>query len=204
MPGRAQHRVLGDVINSPGPARRFPGRQQVPSSPPPPGQAPPPARAPECVGSPNWTLSPRPESPIRFDGDFDAPTPPPSPGHLVRSPRRADESVDDELPEFEPHAGHDSAFEQYLDSPLGDFDQNEDSDDLMNANFNFERDEDDPHDPDFGLPAGSDDAPPEEGPLFQFPLNEDLESNLDDDPDEEVNQGDRCAAFREPELIRNV
>ncbi|KAG8732313.1 hypothetical protein FRC10_001015, partial [Ceratobasidium sp. 414] len=61
-----------------------------------------------------------------------------------------------------------------------------------------------PYDPDFGLPAGPEDAPPQEHPLFQFPLDEDAEPNLDNDPDKEVDQGGGCAAFRKPDLIRNA
>jgi hypothetical protein len=132
-----------------------------------------------------------------------------SPRRIMNAPRQLDEGEDEELPDLAPPDDREHQFDQLFDDEaaleaqideelLGDLDEDLGS----GADSDLE---DDYYSENFGLPDAN------EEPLGDVPLERQFQLPLDDnpeppgdDPDDEVDLGERCAAFRGPRLIRNA
>ncbi|KAG9084505.1 hypothetical protein FS749_005190 [Ceratobasidium sp. UAMH 11750] len=161
----------------------------------------------------------RPESPIDLGGledalDFMRASSPPA-GVPPMSPNRSDEEralVDDDQGDQQLDAAdeidREYPFNQLLDEQDYDFHH-----DLANIVDGFEDDgenenEVDPqdalYDPDFGLADEEGQHAEVAEPRFDFAPDEEFAPEPEDDPDDGHNHEVECAAFEEPELIRNA
>jgi hypothetical protein len=182
-------RIFDDITNSPSIRHPSPNPLTPPACPHTPIQQ-------DCIDNP-LSSPEHGNNPVDQDSPVHSPRPVRRAVRWHRDPHVGDEgnADDEELPDYPPaidHEFHDPLIpmnthwlevdlaETHFDN-LGDEGQQIEDDAFLDENF--------------GLPDSADNRVPEQEQLFQLPMDEEPTADPEDDPNEEIDLGECCAAF---------